>query len=99
MMGPTGCTGRIGRWTDRSIFYLSEWVHLQEFGRSFLHPRGSFRNQLWILFDGLGGVLETLGPPGVSRGGRVETVSQKVARGSFVGPPPGPHFGLKSTKN
>ena len=60
-----------------------------------------------------GGILESIlnvfwwswgcfGDPGLPRGpegGRVGKVTEKVVRGSFVGPPPGPPWEPKSTKN
>ena len=49
-------------------------------------------------FGRLGDVLETLGSPGAPKGGRVEKVTEKVVRGSFMGPPPGPPLEAKSTK-
>ena len=53
MMGTTGCigrTGRIGRWTDRSIYSLSEWVRLRIFGRSFWHPWGIILESIFDSF-------------------------------------------------
>ena len=90
MMGTTGCigrTGRIGGWNDRSIYSLSEWVHLRLFGKSFLHPRGSFWSRFGNDFNALGSVLETLGSQGAAKGGWVEKVSPTNVCGSFVGPP------------
>ena len=93
MMGTTGCngrTGRSGRWTHRSIYSLSEWVHLRVFGRSFWHPPRVILESMLNNFGGLGNVLETLSPPGTLEGGMLEKGTEKVVRGSFVGPRPRP---------
>ena len=102
MMGMTGCigsTGRIGGWTDPSIYSLSDWVDLRVFWMSFWHPWGSFCNRFWSYFGGPGSVLDILHSPGAGKGGRVEKVAEKVVQGSFVGPAPGPPLESKSIEN
>ena len=60
---------------------------------------GSFLIHFGIIFVILGGFLATLGSPGVPKGGRVGKVTEKVVRGSFVGPPLGSPLEHKSTTN
>ena len=102
MTGTTGFIGRTGRsggWTDQSIYFLSEWFHLQVFGRSLLHPWGLFCFHFGIILVVLGSVLATLGSPGLPKGGTVGKVSEKAVWGSFVGPPTGFNLEPKSTQN
>ena len=59
-------------------------------GSRFGTLRGHFGVDFGVIFVVLGGVLATTGSRGLPKGGRVGKVTEKVVRGPFVGPPPGP---------
>ena len=71
----------------------------EHLGGRFSTHGGSFWIRFWSNFNGLECDLETLGSPWAPKGGRVGKVTEKVDRGSLMGPPLGPPLEPESTPN
>ena len=92
---PATMPGSIDRSIDLLLERLSSCTGLWD---ALWHLEGHFGIHFSIILVVLGSVLASLGSPG-SKGGRVEKGAEKVVRGSFVGPPPGPPLEAKSANN
>ena len=70
-----------------------------QFGYHFVVISGSFWNHFGVILVPLGVIWRPGAPQGTPQGSRVEKVTKKLVRGSFVGPPRGPLLEPKSFTN